>query len=1151
MSVEFVFTTLALLNVIRLPIAILPMAVAAFAEMVVSIKRIQNFLSLEEKSDQYLIKDSEVEGQEEEKSRVVIQLKNATFSWDEAREEEKNSETTNTSRSIGITTTSTKSQAPHLEGISVEIKEGQLIGVVGSVGSGKSSFLASLLGEMSLLEGEMTYFPDQPNKQSPTISFCSQQPWIQNASLKNNILGTMVDLVYEEDMDELDEDIDDDDVKEGDEEGIELVETSKKMMSKGRLERRYEEAVRICQLLPDLQSLPDGERTEIGERGINLSGGQKARISLARAVLLHDVAELFILDDVMSAVDVSVGQSLFHDVIRRKLRGKTRIVSFSSSYHYLQYCDSVLLMKEGKLVGQGSYEDLSLEHPAFFLMEEEKGGDEATLLQQPVSIRQKSRGTTTEETGVSVTTDEEMIYLSSDDIREQGALVEEEDREIGEIDLMTYLFYFQAAVNPPPAEITSLEDITTANRKSETNDDEKEEEKKEEVESRTKGMNDGVRVSLILFFLFTISQIARTIVDFFPGVWAKTVEEGKEDYSHHWANSSFFIWSYGILSLIMCLLTLARSLYFLTICVNVSKNLHYDILRSLLRAPSGYFDVVPSGRILGRFTSDLDYSDAHLPDMMLTFFQNAYYCISIIIICSISFPLFIIFFIPIMFLYYTFQKFFRKTSRELKRLEGISRSPIFSNFGEVLSGLQTIRAHNWEKYFLDKHHDLTDANTAVFFTFQICSRWIAMRLDFVSVIVVFVMCFSAVIMIKLEVNVDSALIGLALVYSLQLTGLLQWMTRTSIDTENFLVSVERLNHFRSIPQEEPDFNEEEEERWGGKEWPTRGDVEFVNVNLRYRPELPLVIQNFTISIIGGERVGICGRTGSGKSTAATTLFRLVEPESGEILIDSRNILEMGLSTLRSALAVIPQDPFLFSGSLRFNLDPFQEYLEEEIWEALGAVQMQEDLMRWAKNEKKGEEEQEEDGDGQDEGKEIGLDNDCDEECMMIREVLETVVSEKGSNLSVGMRQLISFARALLRKNRVLVLDEATASVDEATDRKIQHALRTSFDCTIICIAHRLSTIIDFDKIAVLEDGSVAEYGRPLDLLQPSEKPRSPEKLTSLTIDPATRTPHLLFDMVMEMGLDVHENFVKMAQNHENRKKKADIIVSHDELETSL
>ena len=497
-------------------------------------------------------------------------------------------------------------------------------------------------------------------------------------------------------------------------------------------------------------------------------------------------------------------------------------------------------------------------------------------------------------------------------------------------------------------------------------------------------------------------------------------------------------------------------------------------------APMSFFDTTPIGRIITRFSKDMDSVDLELPDafgMVIMCVLSIIFSMGMIIYTT---PWFAIGIPPIAILYIFTMNYFRNVARSVKRLESVSKSPIFASFSETLNGLPTIRAFNYNDRFIKYNSDLVDRNNSGAYLKVASDRWLAIRLEFLGDLIYLIAAILAIISVQNR-SITPALAAMSLSFASNITGTLGWTVRAYSDLEQKMNSVERVLHYtENIPQEPAHKSSSPPP----SEWPINGEIKFTNVDMQYRPNKPLVLKKLSFNIQSGEKVGIVGRTGSGKSSIMATLFRLVDICGGQIQIDGIDINKIGLDELRSKLTIIPQEPFMFNATVRVNLDPFEKYSDSQIWEALEKV----DLKTYISS----------------------LDG-C----------LSASVSEYGENFSVGQRQLICLARALLRGSKIILLDEATSSIDFETDKLIQTAIRKDFgNCTILTIAHRLNTIIDSDKIMTLNDGKVVEFNTPTNLLS------NPEG------------SHFL-NLVSELGDSARDSLIEQAKqadgNRENKR----------------
>nr|XP_036880742.1 multidrug resistance-associated protein 4 [Manis javanica] len=761
---------------------------------------------------------------------------------------------------------------------------------------------------------------------------------------------------------------------------------------------RVSEAVVSIQRIKDLQLLEAGDLTVIGDRGATLSGGQKARISLARAV--YQDADIYLLDDPLSAVDAEVSRHLFELCICQTLHEKITIL-VTHQLQYLKAANQILILKDGKMVQKGTYTEFQKSGVDFGSLLK-KENEEAE--QSPVPGSPLLRNRTFSETSVwSQQSSLKDGAPEGQDTENMQVTVPEESRSEGEVGLRVYKNYFIAGTS-----------------------------------------------WLIIIFLILLNiaaQVAYVLQDWWLSYWAN--EQSKLDITLsgegnetekldlHW-----YLGIYSGLTVATILFGIARSLLVFYVLVNSSQALHNKMFESILKAPVLFFDRNPVGRILNRFSKDIGHMDDLLPLTFLDFIQTFLQVIGVVGVAMAVIPWIVIPLILLGILFFVLRQYFLKTSRDVKRLESTTRSPVFSHLSSSLQGLWTIRACKAEDRFQELFDSHQDLHSEAWFLFLTTSRWFAVRLDAICAIFVIVVAFGSLILAK---TVDAGQVGLALSYALTLMGMFQWCVRQSTEVENMMISVERVSEYTELEKEAA----WEYEKRPPPAWPHEGVIVFDNVNFAYSLDGPLVLKHLTALIKSREKVGIVGRTGAGKSSLISALFRLSEPK-GKIWIDKILTTEIGLHDLRKKMSIIPQEPVLFTGTMRKNLDPFNEHTDEELWNALEEVQLREVI---------------EDLPGK----------------------MDTELAESGSNFSVGQRQLVCLARAILRKNRILIIDEATANVDPRTDALIQKKIREKFaQCTVLTIAHRLNTIIDSDKIMVLDSGRLKEYDEPYILLQNEE-----------------------------------------------------------------
>eukprot|EP00914_Ancora_sagittata_P000414 GHVO01001132.1.p1 GENE.GHVO01001132.1~~GHVO01001132.1.p1 ORF type:complete len:558 (+),score=36.54 GHVO01001132.1:161-1834(+) len=500
---------------------------------------------------------------------------------------------------------------------------------------------------------------------------------------------------------------------------------------------------------------------------------------------------------------------------------------------------------------------------------------------------------------------------------------------------------------------------------------------------------------------------------------------------------------YGGLGLLQAIGVVGQSFSAAIGCIGASRVLHSNLLNNVLRAPMYFFDTTPLGRIVNRFARDMDVVDVNIPITLRIWLGTFSGVVSTLFVISYSTPIFLVVVVPLGIFYYFVQRFYIASSRQMRRIDSILRSPIYTHFEASLTGVSSIRAYGQSNRFVQQSDYLLDKNQMAYYPYFVSNRWLSFWLETVGNLIVL---FAAIFATIEKDHITAGLAGLSVSYALQVTGALNMVVRMTSDMETYIVGVERINEYANCPKEAPErvFMDR-----NLTDWPEQGQVELKNYSTRYRQGLDLVLRDVSVIINPMEKAGIVGRTGAGKSSLTLALFRILEASGGDIMIDGLNIGHLGLTDLRSKLTIIPQDPVLFSGTLRINLDPFLLFSDQEIWTALAQAHLK---------------------------------NFVD----TLPAGLAADIAEGGENLSVGQRQLICLARALLRRTKILVLDEATAAIDLETDELIQSTIRTEFnECTVITIAHRLNTIMDYDKIIVLDQGKVVEHDSPEQLLKNS------------------------------------------------------------------
>ncbi|KAH8099948.1 ABC protein [Cristinia sonorae] len=958
-DVAIIFASFSLFQLLRQPLIFLPRALSATTDAQNAMIRLTKVFHAP------LYKGEPFEMNPDQK--FAVEVREATFEWEEgssAREARESKEKKGGGKGKRAAKETEKEEVVkdatppfQVADIDLLIPRGSLVAVVGSVGSGKSSLLQGLIGEMRKVKGSVSM--------CGRVAYCPQTAWIQNATLRDNVIF-----------------------------GQPLEED------------RYWKAVENSCLLPDLQVLADGDLTEIGEKGINLSGGQKQRVNIARA--LYHNADIVIFDDPLSAVDAHVGKALFADAIIGALhnQGKT-VILVTHALHFLSQCDYVYTLKNGRIAEQGSYDDLVSHQGEFARLIEEFGGKaekEEEDEEEAIEAAPETPGNVALEDAKQKAVD--AIKSGTGTGKLEGRLIRAERRTTGSVGWRIYSAYIQAS-----------EGFWT------------------------------MPVLIISMILMQASQILNS----YTLVWWQA-------NTFHKPNSTYQV-LYACFGISQAVFTFAVGLVMDAMGYLVSQNLHHNSITNIFYSPMSFFDTTPTGRILSVFGKDIDNIDNQLPVSMRLLVITIANVIGAILIITILEHYFLIAAVGILLGYQYFAAFYRESAREIKRLDAILRSVLYAHFAESLSGLPTIRSYGETQRFLDDNEyyiDLEDRANYIVVTNQ---RWLAIRLDFLGGLMTFVVAMLAVTGVN---GIDAAQIGLVLTYTTSLTQQTGMLTRQSAEVENYMQSVETLVQYSRGDLTEQEAPHELPERKPAPEWPAKGALDFKDVVMRYRPGLPFVLKGLSMYINGGEKIGVVGRTGAGKSSLMLALFRIVELSSGSISIDGVDISTIGLRDLRSKIAIIPQDPLLFSGTVRSNLDPFNSYDDARLWDALRRSYLVEPTAaKEASN---------------------SLDLGSGSTTPTSRFNLDTVIESDGANLSVGERSLLSLARALVKDSKVVVLDEATASVDLETDAKIQQTIQTQFhDKTLLCIAHRLRTIISYDRILVMDAGNIAEFDTPLNL----------------------------------------------------------------------
>ncbi|KAG0082431.1 Multidrug resistance-associated protein 1 [Podila epicladia] len=1091
-----VFTALSIFNTLRYPFLMLPIAVKSTSGARLALHRLNDYLTQPEVVP--LPEYSAAEGGD-----TALELSGGEFTWDG------------------------DDNGPALSDINLTVKKGEVVAIVGDVGSGKSSFVAALLGQIRQtgsgpklkLYGKSSYVP--------------QEAWLINVNLRENI-------VFGKDFEE----------------------------------ERYNTVIKVCALERDLTLLSHGDMTEIGERGSNLSGGQKQRVSLARAV--YHKSDIVLMDDPLSAVDQNVGKHIFDQCIRGYLSDRTVII-VTHQLQYLHRCDRIVMLQNGKISYQGSYEELMVNEPSF-----------ATLINTHVSSEDEEGLLASDDnTEATLDNDDDVAreitleeHLESNEARNQVTATGREalerlmrqrlgagprrhtlppgtrvgdspgtatiinqnyatitpkerlrllQRQLPFIDQSSILadtlhqhtnLNFISRVGPHDGYNSSANDFNRAVLRNEltihsipegfisgsrsahkkharsmkhrhsvaglslrkgsvggddanyTDDggqvhhhhhhgepttvedsddysDDEDREKEGVLIGDDKSMDElgfadyvkyfragsGVIITFLIIILFFFAHGIRIGSDYWLRLWVPNTLN---------VSDSVYLGVYGVFIAAFTTAVLARGLFFGHEAIRKSKELHDRAFSAVMRAPMSFFETTSLGRILSAFSKCMFTVDDTLPDSALLFLQyfplalGAFLLISCVVHWQNAVTVIVLLLIAVLVVWYG-----SPADSRLKQMEALSKPPVFQHITTTLEGLFSIRAYNVQSRFDGMNMAVLDKNHESLYAMHTTKTWTAFYLDVISSLMVYSTALFLVIYRDSIPDVASVA-GLALSNALQMLVFLQWTVRQMGDVQAQISTVGQLDFYGKIAPEAPAENPDTKPDIS---WPQEGKIEFDHLFLRYRKDSPPVLKDVSFTINAKEKVGIVGRTGSGKSTLLVGLLRIVEAAEGVIRIDGVDISTLGLKDLRTKVGIIPQEPVLFVGTIRSNLDPFGQYEDNAIWRALDAVHLGDKV------------------------KEMPL-------------KLDAPVIEHGKNFSLGQRQLICIARSLVIGSKIIVLDEATASIDMVTDRLLQETIKANFaDCTVLTIAHRLNTIIESDKVLVMDGGVVAEFGEPHKLLQ--------------------------------------------------------------------
>ncbi|KAI9582553.1 probable multidrug resistance-associated protein lethal(2)03659 [Glossina fuscipes] len=958
LSAEKAFVITAYYNTLRVAMTVFfPAGITQFAETWVSIKRMQKYMLLQETNlSEKSLMQTESKGLNVEDTFPFIYKPH---------------------RSSGVLIENlsakwdTNSSENTLQTINLHIKPKRLVAVIGPVGAGKSSLIQTILGELPADSGSI--------KVDGVISYASQEPWLFTGTVRQNILFGL------------------------------------------RMDRqRYRTVIKRCALERDFELLPYGDRTVVGERGASLSGGQKARINLARAV--YRQADIYLLDDPLSAVDAHVARHLFDQCMRNYLSEKI-VILITHQLQFLEQADLIIIMDKGRITAKGTFESMR-----------ESGLDFAKLLSHAEEEQEDTLSLRSADERRSSKSKKDNLFLRQASISSRLSLTEsatgelprqvEESREEGKVGLKLYHKYFKAS-------------------------------------------GSYLMVAVVVYFCLS-TQIIVSASDYYLSFWVNKNEINPSDITET-STDTIDIYIFTGLTVGLIAFTVIRGFLFFSLAMKSSTNLHNDMFMGITRAPMYFFNTNPSGRILNRFSKDLGQVDEILPNVMLDTIQIFLSLAGILVVLCVINPWYLLATAIMGIIFYFLRSFYLKTSRDVKRLEGITRSPIYTHVSASLNGLATIRAFGAERILISEFDNYQDLHSASFYMFLATTRAFGYWLDCWCALYIAVITLSFFVF-----NPESSSdVGLAITQAMGMTGMVQWGMRQSAELENTMTAVERVVDYGSI-QAEGEL-ETRPDRKPPQTWPEKGHIVLEHLSLRYSPEpkTEAVLKSLNVDIKPGEKIGIVGRTGAGKSSLINALFRLSYNE-GSVIIDQINTNNLGLHDLRKKISIIPQEPVLFSGTMRYNLDPFHEYSDDNLWKALEEVKLKQAIVEMPQG-------------------------------------LLSTITESGHNFSVGQRQMVCLARAILRENRILVMDEATANVDPQTDALVQTTIRQKFkDCTVLTIAHRLNTIMDSDKVLVMDAGRAVEFAPPYELLTESKV-------------------KVFYNMVKETGHTNFDNLLKIAQ----------------------
>ncbi|KAH9043928.1 ATP-binding cassette transporter [Lactarius pseudohatsudake] len=974
------FTSVAIFYELKFALNALPETLINMLQSFVSLRRIERYLHVTEVTPVPPLGGNP----------SPIAFRGATVAWPQDRARS-GATTEGTVSRVSSTPNLTPKTKFMLIDLNIVFPKGELSLICGKLGSGKTLLLLALLGEADFLTGQVLCPKTPPDAIAsfagvvPSLdewvtdgvcAYVPQTAWLRNASIKENILFNLPCI-----------------------------------------EERYGRTLEVCALVNDLKILEDGDESEIGERGVNLSGGQKARISLARAV--YSRASILFLDDVLSAVDAHTAHHLYFECLKGTLMHGRTVILVS---HHVQLCahgaSYIVALENGRVLYEGNRQGFQssgvIDNLAQSGASESLVRDEVEAVEDQTieGILPTEKDDTNGDGPSSIETQSEDNSSGAEtpidaepSLKKKGPrkLVEEESRAVGRIARSVWETYIRAC--------------------------------------------GGIPYWLIFSVLLLVAAATPVTENGWLSYWSGASQGGRVPRS-----PMFYIGTYAAITGIGYILANARWYFLFMGSIHASTVLYKGLLETILFVNIRFHDTVSRGRLLNRFGKDFEGIDSNLSNHFGRGTMTGLSVMTTFITLSIAGgPQFFLVIFVIGLLYWNVSKLYSQTSRDMRRLDSVTRSPLYSIYGETISGVTIIRAFGASSKFLRDMLKCVDTNTNPYYWMWGVNRWLSIRFNLLSAVIVGLVAFVSI----LTPTIDAALAGFLLTFASTAMNDILTMVRRFVSLEQSMVALERVKEYSELEREPPEFVEPRPP----PSWPSGGEIECENLVIRYAPELPDVLHNLSFSVKPGEKVGILGRTGSGKSTLALSFFRFVEATEGRIIIDGLDISKIGLTDLRSKLTIIPQDPTILSGTLRSTLDVFNEYQDAEIYEALRRVHLIPPT--------------------DDEPEEDSVNTNAFRD-------LDSPVSEGGENFSTGEKQLLCMARAILKRTKVLVMDEATASVDYATDELIGQTIRHEFaKSTILTIAHRLRTVIDYNRVMLLEEGRIVEFDSPAILLSNS------------------------------------------------------------------